>query len=56
MNTAPKLSISVRIATAAIALAATFATAHSLDALSTHYVQQGAAQLAANAHTGTQHA
>ncbi|MBV8658835.1 MAG: hypothetical protein JO142_13505 [Burkholderiales bacterium] len=56
MNTAPKLSISVRIATAAVALVATIATVHSVDALSSHYVQQGAAQLAANAHASTQHA
>jgi hypothetical protein len=57
MNTAPKLSLSVRLATAVVALAATLATVNSLNALSAHYVAQGfAAQMAASAQTGTQHA
>ncbi|MBV8658832.1 MAG: hypothetical protein JO142_13490 [Burkholderiales bacterium] len=57
MNNAPKLSFSIRLATAVVALVVTIATVDSLDALSAHYVAQGiAAQMAASTQTGTQHA
>ncbi len=57
MNTAPKLSLSIRLATAVVALAVTLGTVNSLDALSARYVAQGiAAQMAASAQTGAQHA
>jgi len=42
MNNAPKLDIKIRIGTAFVALAATFAVMHSVNALSAHYVNEGA--------------
>jgi len=57
MNTAPKLTLQTRVTTAVVALVATFAVLHSLDALSGHYVkQQAAAQLASNSHGTSHHA
>ncbi|MBV8660168.1 MAG: hypothetical protein JO142_20295 [Burkholderiales bacterium] len=43
MNNAPKLNIQVRAGTAIIALFATFAVLHSVDAMSAHYVKQASA-------------
>jgi len=58
MNTAPKLTLQTRVTTAVVALVATFAVLHSLDALSGHYVKQevAAAQFASNAHGTSHHA
>ncbi len=41
MNNAPKLNIQVRISTAIIALVATLAVVHSVNAMSAHYVREG---------------
>jgi len=57
MNTAPTLSLQTRVTTAVVALFATFAVLHSLDALSGHYVKQEVtAQLASNGHGASRHA
>jgi hypothetical protein len=57
MNTAPKLPLSVRFATALVAVVATFAVTHGLDSMSARYMQQTAASIAAaNTHSTMQHA
>ena len=57
MNTAPKLTLQTRVTTAVVALVATFAVLHSLDAVSGHYVKQaGVAQFASNSHGASRHA
>ncbi|MBV8466844.1 MAG: hypothetical protein JO218_12945 [Burkholderiales bacterium] len=57
MNNAPKLSITVRLGNAIVALFVTCIMVAGVDALAGYYVQQGAAsQMAASTHVKMQKA